>query len=126
MPPRTATLPVPAIDPLVRAVAPLTVTEPSTVNATAEGMVRLATVRVVPAGTVTAPRISIVLRGWLPVMVRVPAKITVEVVGSTVPVVTVQLRPVRMVPVRVSVPDGLAISRLGNAPALVVAVPVND
>src|SRR3990170_4851788 len=71
MSPRAET--VPTIDPLVRVVVAGTVTEPLTVNATAVGMVRLATVSAVPVGTVTAPRIWIVLRVWVPVMVRVPA-----------------------------------------------------
>ena len=42
--------------------------------------------------------------------------------GSTRPVVYVQLRPVRMVPTRLSVPEFLAITRLGSAPAPGTAV----
>ena len=38
-----------------------------------------------------------------------PAKTTVEVPGSTVPAVYVQLWAVRIVPARVSVPEGLLI-----------------
>ena len=37
----------------------------------------------------------------------------------------VQLLPVRIVPARVSVPDGLLITTSGQAPAAVVAAPVN-
>src|SRR3970040_3121578 len=48
----------------------------------------------------------------------------VEVPGSRVPLVWVQLLVVRMVPVRVRVPDGLLMLRLGRVPALVVALPV--
>ena len=54
-----------------------------------------------------------------------PAKTTVEVPGSRVPAVYVQLLVVRMVPARVSVPEGLLMTRAGSVPAAVVAAPVN-
>ena len=40
------------------------------------------------------------------------------------PAVYVQLCPVRMVPARVSVPDGLSMTTLGRLPAAVVEAPV--
>ena len=86
------------------------------------------TVRVVPAATVyvePAPLNTTSVRLWLPLIVIVAANTTVEVPGSRVPAVYVQLRPVRMVPTSVSVPDGLLITRLGRLPAAVVEAPVN-
>ena len=54
-----------------------------------------------------------------------PAKTTVEVPGSTVPAVYVQSWVVRIVPARVSVPEGLLMTTRGRSPAAVVAAPVN-
>ena len=51
----------------------------------------------------------------MPVIVP-PAKTTVEVPGSSVPAVYVQLWVVRMVPARVSVPDGLLMTTVGRSP----------
>ena len=45
--------------------------------------------------------------------------------GSSVPAVYVQLWVVRIVPARVSVPDGLLMTTAGRSPAAVVAAPVN-
>ena len=105
--PRAATVPV-AIEPSVRVSVP-------------------STVRVVPAATVLAPVPvnTTSVRAWLPVIVGVPAKTTVEVPGSTVPAVYVQPLPVRIVPARVSVPAGLSMTTAGRVPAAVVAAPVN-
>ena len=64
-------------------------------------------------------------RLWLPLIVRVPAKTTVVVPGSSAPAVYVQLRPVRIVPARVSVPDGLSMTTLARLPAARVEAPVN-
>ena len=52
-----------------------------------------------------------------------PAKTTSEVPGSTVPPVYVQLWVVRIVPARVSVPEGLLMTSRGRPPAAVVAAP---
>src|SRR5258705_415734 len=49
----------------------------------------------------------------------------VEVPGSTVPAVYVQLVAVRIVPTRVRVPPGLLMTTSGSAPAAVKAAPVN-
>ncbi len=65
------------------------------------------------------------LRAWLPVIVWVPEKTTVEVPGSSVPAVYVQLWVVRIVPARVSVPDGLLMTSSGRSPLAAVAAPVN-
>ena len=64
------------------------------------------TVRVVPAAIEVVGRTSTALRLCEPVIVP-PAKTSVEVPGSSVPAVYVQLLVVRMVPARVSVPGGL-------------------
>ena len=58
------------------------------------------------------------------VTVALPAKTTVEVPGSRVPALTVQLWVVRIVPARVSVPEGLVMTTRGSRPAAVVAAPV--
>ena len=52
-----------------------------------------------------------------------PAKTSVELPGSTVPAVYVQPVAVRIVPARVSVPEGLLMTTGGSAPAAVVAAP---
>ena len=57
-------------------------------------------------------------------MIVPPAKTSVEVPGSSVPAVYVQLLAVRIVPARVSVPDGLLMTTRGRPPAAVVAAPV--
>src|SRR5438093_195454 len=82
------------------------------------------TVRVVPAATVVVARTSTALSVWLPVIVP-PAKTSVEVPGSSVPAVYVQLFVVRIVPTRLSVPDGLLMTSGGRLPPAVVAAPVN-
>ena len=63
---------------------------------------------------VVVARKSTALRVWLPVIVP-PAKTSVEVPGSSVPAVYVQLFAVRIVPARVSVPDGLLMTTSGQA-----------
>ena len=86
------------------------------------------TVSVVPALTVyvTPPPLNVTLaRLWLPAIVRLPANTTVDVPGSSVPAVYVQLRPVRIVPARVSVPDGLSMTTAARLPAARVEAPVN-
>src|SRR5207249_586756 len=103
--PRAASVPVPLSAPEVSVVAPVAV-------------------RVVPAATDVVARMSTSLRLWLPVTVP-PAKTTVDVPASTVPAVYVQLFGVRIVPARVSVPEGLLMTRRGSCPAAVVAAPVN-
>ena len=72
------------------------------------------TVRVVPAAIVVVARKSTALRVWLPLIVP-PAKTSVEVPGSSVPAVYVQLLAVRMVPARVSVPRRLVDDDQGQA-----------
>ena len=62
-------------------------------------------------------RKSTVFRVWLPVIVP-PAKTSVAAPGSTVPAVYVQLLAVRIVPARVSVPDGLLMTTSGRPPAV--------
>ena len=82
-----------------------------------------AAVRVVPAAiTATPARNSTLLRVWEPVMVRLPANTTVEPVTVSPPgtALTVQLRAVRSVSVRVSVPAGLLTSTFGRAPTVTV------
>ena len=81
------------------------------------------TVRVVPAAIVVVARTSTALSVWLPVIVP-PAKTSVEVPGSSVPAVYVQLFVVRIVPARLSVPEGLLMTSSGRLPAAVVAAPV--
>ncbi len=53
-----------------------------------------------------------------------PAKTSVEVPGSTVPAVYVQPVAVRIVPARVSVPEGLLMTTAGRLPLAVVDAPV--
>ena len=67
----------------------------------------------------SSARKSTALRVWLPVIVP-PAKTTVEVPGSSVPAVYVQLWLVRIVPARVSVPDGLLMTTGAGRPTAVV------
>src|SRR5436309_682166 len=83
----------------------------------------LRTVRVVLAAIVVVARTSLALRVALPMLVP-PAKTRVEVPGSTVPAVYVQLFVVRIVPARLSVPEGLLMTSSGRLPAAVVAAPV--
>src|SRR4029078_12955213 len=97
--PWAARVPVP-IEPSAR------VSKPVTVRVSVTGIVWT----VVLLRT-TSPRV------WLPLIVWVPAKTTVEVPGSTVPAVYVQLWVVRIVPARVSVPAGLLMTRAGRSPA---------
>ncbi len=80
-------------------------------------------VRVVPAAIVVVARKSSALRVCDPVTVP-PAKTTSEVPGSTVPALYVQLWLVRIVPTRLSVPEGLSMTRAGRLPAAVVDAPV--
>ena len=63
------------------------------------------------------PLSSTSLRVWLPVIVWCPRRRRVEVPGSSVPAVYVQLWLVRSVPARVSVPDGLLMTTRGRSPA---------
>src|SRR5207247_2037912 len=98
-------VPVPLSAPVVRVVAPVTV-------------------RVVPAAIEVVARMSTALRVCEPAIVP-PAKTSVEVPGSSVPAVYVQLLAVRIVPARVRVPDGLLMTTAGRAPAAVVEAPVN-
>ena len=64
------------------------------------------------------------MRAWQPVIVP-PAKTTVEVPGSSVPAVYVQALVVRIVPARVSVPEGLLMTSSGRSPLAVVDAPVS-
>src|SRR5438093_2470479 len=80
-------------------------------------------VRVGPAAIVVVVRTSTALGVLLPVVVP-PAKTSVEVPGSSVPAVYVQLFVVRIVPARLSVPEGLLMTSSGGWPAAVVAAPV--
>ena len=75
---------------------------------------------------IVPPRRSRSKKGIAPLSVP-PVRTTRLVPASTVPLVYVQLRPVRMVPTRSSVPEGLSMTRLGRAPApgTAVAEPVN-
>ena len=75
---------------------------------------------------IVPPRRSRSKKGIAPLSVP-PVRTTRLVPASTVPLVYVQLRPVRMVPTRLSVPEGLSMTRLGRAPApgTAVAEPVN-
>ena len=57
-------------------------------------------------------------------IVLAAAKTTVEVPGSSVPAVYVQLWSVRIVPARVSVPEGLLMTSGGRLPLAVVEAPV--
>ena len=94
--PWAARVPVPLRLPAVRVSGPLTVS-------------------VVPAAMVVVARKSTALRVWQPLIVP-PAKTSVEVPGSSVPAVYVQLLAVRIVPARVSVPDGLLMTTRGRLP----------
>ena len=84
-----------------------------------------ATVRVSPDAIVWVPVLltTTSARAWLPLIVCVPAKTTVEVPASSVPPVYVQSFEVRRVPVSVSVPEGLLMSTSGRLPAAVVEAP---
>ena len=82
------------------------------------------TVSVVPAAIEVVARKSTALSVCDPVIVP-PAKTRVDVPGSTVPAVNVQLAAVRIVPASVSVPLGLLMTTGGSNPAAVVAAPVN-
>ncbi len=104
MAPWAATVPVPLSAPLVRLSAPVTVS-------------------VVPAAIDVVARKSTALRACDPVIVP-PAKTSVDVPGSSVPPVYVQLLLVRRVPARVSVPEGLLMTTSGRLPLAVVDAPV--
>ncbi len=57
-------------------------------------------------------------------MIVPPAKTSVELPGSRVPAVYVQLLAVRSVPARLSVPEGLLMTTMGRLPLAVVEAPV--
>ena len=81
-----------------------------------------------PLPSVAVPLVTIRSVKDIPLDCIVPPVRTTRLVpASTVPLVYVQLRPVRMVPTRSSVPEGLSMTRLGSAPApgTAVAEPVN-
>src|SRR5438093_1163081 len=103
---------------------PWTASVPVPLSAPEVSVVEPVTVSVVPAAPEVVARKSTSLRLWLPVTVP-PAKTKVDVPASTVPAVYVQLFGVRIVPARVSVPEGLLMTRRGSCPAAVVAAPVN-
>src|SRR5437867_994512 len=122
--PLTSRVAVPPVELKVWLMAPWAASVPVPLSAPEVSVVAPLAVRVVPAATDVVARMSTSLRLWLPVTVP-PAKTTVDVPASSVPAVYVQLFGVRIVPARVSVPEGLLMTRRGSCPAAVVAAPVN-
>ena len=123
--PWASRVPAPLSVPAVSVARPGTVIVPLFVTVTTTGIVNVpARPRVVPAAIVTAPRSSRLPSACEPLIVP-PAWTRVDPAAFIVPAVYVQLLVVRIVPARVSVPEGLLMTRSGRSPAAVVAAPVN-